>query len=764
MTAVKVNPFNMKAEGGARAGIDREAVAEALRLLADPAAGIQLQGFPSKRYRIHKGDDIEGLLKTAESLSDGEATYYTLHPVSPAIERCANNKSALYRRWLLIDVDVGPQPAKLKKGETPVPKEARNATEEEKRECFLVAYRVRIHLDDSGWPEPIRIDSGNGEHLLYRIDLPNNAYAQAVCKAVLHRLSEQFDSLWAHVDLSVHDARRLSKLPGTWARKGPHSEERPHRMARLCSAPDVVEVVTAGQLQAIAMPPTGEPEVPDPPAEEQREATHDPPPKPPPGRDPFDLYADSGAGDEDARRRAYARAALAKELADLATTGAARNIALNKAAFALGQFVVLGLLDEAEVVQGLRAACATNGLDRDTGGTRGVEATIRSGLEAGKGLPREIPEAPPEVNGQHKKKRKADAPPPPPPPSEPLTVCLANVEPLAVDWLMPNRLPKCFVSVLAGRTGIGKSFVALDIVARVTTGGPIPLATGGECFEQGGALIISEDPHEYILAPRLIEAGADMRRVRAMTWKAMGSYRLQDSAMLDRACAEVDGAKVVIIDPPTNFLGDVDEHKNSEVRQTVMRVVEWVSRMGLACIFILHVNKNSGNGVDALSRVMGSVAWVTTSRIAHGFTVDPDDGTRCLWVPLKNNLGPLGKALAYRVVKTDVLARVEWLEEVDTSADAAMRGEKKGKPKRNIRAAAWLEEIFAATAEIPSKEVWSRKDDETTISTDALKEAKDLLGIKARQVVCPDGGRMWMWIWPPDAKARWQEGKGDDSQ
>src|SRR5262245_45892339 len=50
--------------------------------------------------------------------------------------------------------------------------------------------------------------------------------------------------------------------------------------------------------------------------------------------------------------------------------------------------------------------------------------------------------------------------------------------------------------------------------------------------------------------------------------------------------------------------------------QTVMGVVEWVDRRGLSAWFILHVNKSQGKGTEALSRVMGSVAWVTTSRIA----------------------------------------------------------------------------------------------------------------------------------------------------
>ena len=52
------------------------------------------------------------------------------------------------------------------------------------------------------------------------------------------------------LDVTNHNAARVAKLPGTWARKGEHSDERPHRVSALLS--ECSGMVTEAQLQAIA--------------------------------------------------------------------------------------------------------------------------------------------------------------------------------------------------------------------------------------------------------------------------------------------------------------------------------------------------------------------------------------------------------------------------------------------------------------------------------------------------------------------------------
>jgi P4 family phage/plasmid primase-like protien len=90
----------------------------------------------------------------------------------------------------------------------------------------------------------------------------------------------------------------------------------------------------------------------------------------------------------------YARAALQGEIGRVANAAkGTRNNTLNRAAFALGQLVEAGRLDQAEAERELTAAAEACGLIGDDG-AESVRKTIASGLGDGKAHPR-APEAPP---------------------------------------------------------------------------------------------------------------------------------------------------------------------------------------------------------------------------------------------------------------------------------------------------------------------------------------------------------------------------------
>lgn len=157
-------------------------------------------------------------------------------------------------------------------------------------------------------------------------------------------------------------------------------------------------------------------------------------------------------------------------------------------------------------------------------------------------------------------------------------------------------------------------------------------------------------------------------------------------------------------------------------------------------------------------RVMGSVAWVNAVRAAHMFARDPEDRDKRLFAMMKSNLGPEQKALSYRLMITPELAKIEWLGVVDITADEAMNRESKFK-RRSLAAADWLEEVFAREDELPSRTIYKAKDHDTTISDNAIREAKDEMGIMARQRTDPDGGKQWTWTWAPEARRRWHAKK-----
>jgi hypothetical protein len=68
------------------------------------------------------------------------------------------------------------------------------------------------------WPDPIYADSGNGGHLLYRIDLP--AKDDNSVQLMLRAVAAEHGSEAVKTDLGVHNPAGISKLHGALACKG----------------------------------------------------------------------------------------------------------------------------------------------------------------------------------------------------------------------------------------------------------------------------------------------------------------------------------------------------------------------------------------------------------------------------------------------------------------------------------------------------------------------------------------------------------------
>jgi len=92
----------------------------------------------------------------------------------------------------------------------------------------------------------------------------------------------------------------------------------------------------------------------------------------------------------------------------------------------------------------------------------------------------------------------------------------ADVEPEPVEWLWPGRVAIGKQTLIAGEAGLGKSQVAIAMVAAVTTGGTWPCYEGRAPL--GNVIILSA---EYGAAdtviPRLMAARADLKRVHLVS-------------------------------------------------------------------------------------------------------------------------------------------------------------------------------------------------------------------------------------------------------
>ena len=223
----------------------REEIMRACSLLMEPGSVHEVRIPKAGRRGTISGyfDDRERLADAILSI-DGTVSgvYLTMNPCRPALlARAANrlqdhakvttaDKDIIRRRWLLLDFD-------------PIRPTGISSTNHEHGRAFSAALGAWDDLRGMSFPDPIVADSGNGAHLLYRVDFPNDSDATELIRGILAGVAASCAPDDVDVDLTVYNAARICKLYGTLACKGDSTPERPHRRARLLEIPDQISAL-----------------------------------------------------------------------------------------------------------------------------------------------------------------------------------------------------------------------------------------------------------------------------------------------------------------------------------------------------------------------------------------------------------------------------------------------------------------------------------------------------------------------------------------
>lgn len=222
--------------------IDTAEIVKALRLILEPDQVTELRVLDAitpadRRPHVESGyfDDVDKLAEAAATVTKAKGFYFIPNVVNPALLARAHNRlrpagrepttsdhDIERRRWLLIDADAK-RPAGI------------SANAQEHEAAIELAFHIRAALSHDGWPAPIVADSGNGAHLLYRVDLPANDSDQV--KRCLEALAARFSTKQVGIDTAVFNPARIWKLYGTISAKGDDTPERPHRTSRILESP-----------------------------------------------------------------------------------------------------------------------------------------------------------------------------------------------------------------------------------------------------------------------------------------------------------------------------------------------------------------------------------------------------------------------------------------------------------------------------------------------------------------------------------------------
>jgi len=304
--------------------------------------------------------------------------------------------------------------------------------------------------------------------------------------------------------------------------------------------------------------------------------------------------------------------------------------------------------------------------------------------------------------------------------------------PVDVKWLIPGWLPAGKVSVLFGEPGVGKSMLALEIVARLSTGRPMPQfdpphshsmpntqypipntnslspacpeGTGGSpsppvpCDRPRRSLLLcAEDGAASTVKPRLEAAGAECSSVHI--FQDGGHNAFPDH--LHEHILDCDPA-LVVIDPLTAYLDRLDLHSDQHMRRLFTILTAVAGLTGAAILLIHHQNRRSGGA--AVLRCAGSTAIAACARSVMAVARDPEDASSRILVHVKANLCPRAPSLRFHLHEDGPHTRIAWDGIAEGASADSLLGARQDLDGALLTAALFLKETLAS-GPMPSREL-----------------------------------------------------------
>lgn len=253
---------------------------------------------------------------------------------------------------------------------------------------------------------------------------------------------------------------------------------------------------------------------------------------------------------------------------------------------------------------------------------------------------------------------------------------LSEVTAQQLTWLWEKRIPQGKISILEGDPGMSKSLLAIDIIARVTTGRQMPDETPGK---KGSVILIApEDGAADTIKPRMEAAGADPSQVHLLNTipcldvndvKNVNLYQRPFSLShnfhdLEKAIRETK-AILVVLDPLTAVLGhNIDSSNDQGVREVFTPLAQLAEYTNCAILVIRHLKK--GTSDNLMYRGAGSIGIIAAARSGLMIVYDPADEKKRVLATTKSNLCEPANHLSYQVVPHENgIPYIQWLGETN---------------------------------------------------------------------------------------------------
>jgi hypothetical protein len=542
-------------------------ISKAISILFQPGQLVEIRGkFREGGMASLYFTDLEKMgrvLDKNDQSGQFEAIWYTLQRLKPGTDKTKDPGKATSRddilsyEWLVIDIDRPRKPKGTKKD---------NATDDDLLILGRCRNKVHAWLRELGWPEPVVMCSGNGFHLLYKLDsLPTSNFS--VLKDTLSGIAYHFrdiagdekDGKQCNIDESLSEPEQIIKAYGTWSRLSDFDgQPTPWRESHIVSVPKAIKAIGLGDCLAAQMelPRTsagksstgkGRPynqewmenygvadlfdwAVPYLELGEEFEEngeTYYPSSNCPihAGEDGMYQHSGQGAGrhyaiivnekDQTIRNNCFSgELSLGKVIAKINKLKGEKYPHL-----VFAEMSVEDELEEfgAEIVGDLPIGKNAPETGEETSNTgdqpsqvtadylkRNADAAFAA---AGKEAEPSEPESTPELKGFDliRREKKGGG----------FTglhvICIDDSPDRPIDWLWPERIPAGVAFTISGPIGVNKSMALLDIAARISNGADWPDGAKNELGPRKILICATEDELETIIRPRLRAAGANLK-------------------------------------------------------------------------------------------------------------------------------------------------------------------------------------------------------------------------------------------------------------
>ena len=229
-------------------------------------------------------------------------------------------------------------------------------------------------------------------------------------------------------------------------------------------------------------------------------------------------------------------------------------------------------------------------------------------------------------------------------PKEHKRIAWNTVQPKPVTFLWDNFLPFGKISLLVGDSGLGKTTLAVDIAARLTSGRSMPLSDAKPII--GNVLFQSlEDGLSDTLIPRCISAAADLSKIESIDCDGLNID--EDCEIIEQHIQETN-AKMIIFDPLQQYMGkSADMSRITDIRRLLTNLGGIASRNNCVCLVIAHQNKNQGS--NELHRVFGSVDITATARSVIRISKSENDPETRIISHIKSSVSRPAAPIAFRI-------------------------------------------------------------------------------------------------------------------